>query len=104
VRLTLLTVSAPVSAVVTVAVRGGGTHPSSQSRIATAGGGGSGTRLLSFPRFARALRAGTLLEIKVTKAGEIGKRTRFLARRHRLPLRQDSCLSPTGLPLVCPSS
>jgi hypothetical protein len=45
------------------------------------------------------------LEILISKPGEIGKYTRFTVRRHRLPLRVDTCLDPSGVsPVVCPSS
>ena len=83
VKLTLLTVAAPVSARVTVRIKGAGIRSTSESRVATAGKrvGAGGTMLMSFPRFARSLAAGTTLEIRVTKSGEIGKLTRFIARR-----------------------
>jgi PKD repeat protein len=105
VKLTLVTVSAPVSALVTVRIRGTGVRSSSQSRLAAAGKRPSpnGTALLSFPRFARSLKAGTVLEIRVTKAGEIGKLTRFVPRRGKLPTRTDLCLSSAGKPMSCPA-
>jgi hypothetical protein len=106
VKLTLVTVSAPVSALVTVRIRGTGVHATSQSRVAAAGKGSAsnGTALLSFPRFARPLAAGAVLEIRVTKSGQIGKLTRFIPRRGKLPMRTDACLSTAGNPMVCPSS
>lgn len=106
VRLTLVTVSAPVSARVTVRLRGTGVHSTSQSRVAAAGKQSStpGTAQLSFPRFARALAAGSVLEIRVTKAGQIGKLTRFMPRRGKLPRRTDSCLSTGEKPIACPAS
>ncbi len=60
VRLTLVTVSAPVSARVTVRLRGTGVRSTSQSRVATATrqSGSPGIAVLSFPRFARSLGAG----------------------------------------------
>jgi hypothetical protein len=106
VRLTLLTVAAPVSARITVRVQGKHVHTTSQSRVATVGknGGSGGTSLISFPRFARSLSAGTVLEIRVTKPGEIGKLTRFIPRRGKLPIRVDHCLSAGEQPIPCPSS
>ena len=106
VKLTLVTVSAPVSARVTVRVRGTGVHSTSQSRVAAAGkkAGSPSTVLLSFPRFARALGAGAILEIRVTKAGQIGKLTRFVPRRGKLPRRTDICLSTAEKPMACPAS
>lgn len=106
VKLTLLTVSAPISALVTVRIRGTGIRSTSQSRIAAAGKHPSpgGAALLSFPRFARPLKAGIVLEIRVTKPGQIGKLTRFIPRRGKLPTRIDSCLTTTGKPMSCPAS
>ncbi len=106
VRLKLLTVLAPISSRVIVSARGGGLHARSESRVALAGRASKGgrTTVLSFPRFARSLRAGAVLEIRVTRAGEIGKFTRFAVRRGTLPSRLDSCLAPDGIkPMRCPS-
>src|SRR5207302_5407026 len=52
VKLTLLTVAAPVSARITVRIQGKHVHPTSQSRVATVGknGGSGGSSLVSFPR------------------------------------------------------
>ncbi len=105
-RLTLVTVSAPVSARVTVRLRGTGVRTTIQTRVATASKQPSapGTAVLSFPRFARSLAAGSVLEIRVTKAGQIGKLTRFIPRRGKLPRRTDSCLSTGEKPILCPAS
>jgi hypothetical protein len=106
VKLTLVTVSAPVSARVTVRIRGTGVRSTTQSRVAAATKqtGTPGTALLSFPRFARSLAAGAVLEIRVTKAGQIGKLTRFQPRRGKLPRRTDICLSTGEKPIPCPAS
>jgi len=106
VRLTLLTVAAPISARITVRIQGKHVRTTSQSRVATVGNNGAnnGTSTISFPRFARSLAAGTTLEIRVTKAGEIGKLTRFIPRRGKLPMRVDRCLSASEQPIPCPSS
>ncbi|MEA2217004.1 MAG: hypothetical protein QOK19_2565 [Solirubrobacteraceae bacterium] len=104
-RLTLLTVTAPVSARVTVKVSGGRGRASSESRVATLRKSNtSNTVVMSFPRFARPLGAGSMLEVRVTKAGEIGKLMRFAPHAGRLPTRQDSCLSVSGKPTKCPSA
>ena len=106
-KLTLVTVSAPVTARVTVRLiaeracarrprAGWPPHPEQSST--------PGVAVLSFPRFARSLAAGSVLEIRVTKAGQIGKRTRFIPRRGKLPRRTDSCLSTGEMPIVCPAS
>ena len=53
--------------------------------------GGAPTRLHAFERD---LRAGTRLDIRITKRGFIGKRTVILIRRGRVPRRLDTCLAP----------
>jgi hypothetical protein len=104
-RLTLLTVTAPVSSLVTVKVSGGGRRASSESRLATVRKpNASSTVVMSFPHFARPISAGAVLEVRVTKAGEIGKLTRFIPHAGRLPTRQDMCLSAGGKPTRCPSA
>jgi hypothetical protein len=104
-RLTLLTVTAPVSSLVTVKVSGGGRRASSESRLATVRKpNASSTVVMSFPHFARPISAGAVLEVRVTKAGEIGKLTRFIPHAGRLPTRQDTCLSASGKPTRCPSA
>jgi hypothetical protein len=45
-------------------------------------------------KFERALRAGTRLQVRVTKPGYIGKFTEFVIRRHAEPKRSDRCLAP----------
>jgi hypothetical protein len=59
---------------------------------------------VAFRRFERSLRAGVVLEIRVSKPGRIGKYTRFSIRRGRLPVRTDACLASTEpTPIRCPS-
>jgi hypothetical protein len=106
-RIKLLTVQAPPTTKVAVACKGHGCKTRSESRIATASSkskGKAGAIMLSFPRFQRALRAGAVLQIRVSKAGEIGKFTSFTIRRNKLPVRVDACLQPTSSnPSPCPS-
>jgi PKD domain len=105
VRLSLLTVQAPVGARVTVTCKGRGCPTKSESRVAVSTDSKGGTFVVGFQRFERSLRAGVMLEIRVSRPGEIGKYTSFLVRRDRLPVRVDKCLGPTGInPIVCPSS
>ena len=106
VNLTLLTVAAPVSARVTVRIRRAGRHTRSVSRVASLGKrlASEGTVLMSFPRFARALPAGSTLEVRVTKAGQIGKLMRLIPHLGRLPSRQDLCLASSGRAMRCPST
>lgn len=101
-KLRLLTVEAPAGARVTVVCQGHGCPAKPASRIAASPSGG--LVLIEFHRFERALRAGAVLEIRVSENGEIGKYTRFQIRRGKLPERTDSCLSPALESMSCPAS
>jgi hypothetical protein len=105
IRITLFTVQAPAGATVSVACHGHGCPRKPQSLVlASKAKNREGTVLISFGRFERSLRAGAVLEIRISKAGQIGKYTRFTVRHGKLPARTDSCLSPTGnKPMRCPS-
>jgi hypothetical protein len=106
VNLSQLTVQAPVGAHVTVSCRGPGCRRSSQSRLARASRRArrATSVVLAFPRFQRSLRAGVVLQVRVFRAGQIGKYTRFTIRRHRLPGRFDACLASTDpRPIACPA-
>jgi hypothetical protein len=105
VRLRLLTAQAPFGARVTVSCRGRGCPAKSEGQVAASSKSKAGTVVVEFRRFERSLRAGVVLEIRISKSGEIGKYTRFVVRRGKLPERADMCLDATGVsPLVCPSS
>ncbi len=106
IKISLFTVLAPTGATVTVNCHGHGCPSAPQSIIARAGRNHrrAATVLISFTRFERSLRAGAVLEIRVTRKGQIGKYTRFTIRRGKLPARLDTCLSPSGVtPMSCPS-
>jgi hypothetical protein len=106
VSLSLVQVTAPVNATVTISCHGRGCPTRRQTRVARAGrhGSSSGSVTVVFRRFAHSLRAGTVLVFRVTAPGEIGKYTRFSIRRHRLPLRFDGCVGPIDPnPIRCPS-
>jgi PKD repeat protein len=105
VRLRLLTARAPVGARVTVSCRGRGCPARSEGQLARSGKKNAGTVVVEFRRFERSLRAGVILEIRISKSGQIGKFTRFVVRRGKLPERVDMCLDAVGVsPLACPSS
>ena len=94
-RVTLLSVRAPRGSRVTVACRGSDcpsrryTSPASTGRLRP---------------FERALGAGTRLEVRVTKAGFIGKSTVIVIRRQAAPKRTDRCLPPGAKRAVrCPA-
>jgi hypothetical protein len=87
-RLTRLSVRGPSASDVRVRCRGRSCRR--RSARATIGPRGS----VRIPRFQRRFRAGTVLEVLVTKPGFVGKYTRFRIRRRRPPLRTDLCVQP----------
>jgi len=105
VNLRLLTAQAPPGSHITVTCKGHGCPAKSVSKVATAGKRKGSIVTVGFSRFERSLQAGVVLEIRIFKAGQIGKFTRFTVRHGKLPERDDACLGPTGVkPIVCPSS
>jgi hypothetical protein len=93
-RVTLLTVRAPRGARIAILCRGRSCPVRHLARTASL------TRLRALQRH---LRAGTRLDISVTKAGYIGKWTTIVIRRGRPPRRADRCVHPDGRrPAPCP--
>ena len=106
VHISLFTVLAPRGARISVSCRGPGCPTKLQSLVASTHSRRhhAGTVLVSFTRFERRFGAGAVLEIRVWRAGQIGKYTRFQVRRGKLPLRDDKCLTVGGVkPMNCPS-
>ncbi len=104
VKLSLLSVQAPVGARATVTCRGRGCRMKPQSRVATTSAHNrhANSVVLAFRRFERSFRAGVTLEVRVSAPGEIGKYTLFAIHRHALPTRIDSCLSALDpKPIAC---
>jgi PKD repeat protein len=96
-----LAVEAPPGALVTVECRGRTCPVHYASRLAPPA---KGTAKVSFPRFRHTLAAGSVVEVRVTKSGHLGKYARFVFRRGGAPARQDACLAPGALaPTPCPS-
>ena len=94
-RVTLLTVRAPRGARIATRCRGRSCRVRHVARTA------SSTRLRAFQR---RLRAGTRLDITVTKAGHIGKWTTIVIRKGRPPRRADRCVYPGARrPAPCPT-
>ena len=94
-RVTLLTVRAPRGARIATRCRGRSCPVRHVARTA------STTRLRAFHR---RLRAGTRLDITVTKAGYIGKWTTIVIRKGRPPRRADRCVYPGARhPAPCPT-
>jgi hypothetical protein len=95
VRVTLLSVNAPRSAHIAVRCLGKGC-PMRTLSVARAP-----ARLRPFERF---LPAGTVLQVRVTSAGKVGKYASFLIRGRSAPLRRDLCLMPgRSKPATCPA-
>jgi hypothetical protein len=95
VRVTLLSVSGPRSAHVTVRCVGRGCPVQKLSRVRAP------ARLRAFERF---LPAGIVLQVRVTSRGRIGKYASFTIRARSAPLRTDLCLMPgQAEPKACPS-
>ncbi|MGZ4342530.1 MAG: hypothetical protein ACXVHX_10970 [Solirubrobacteraceae bacterium] len=95
VRVTLLSVNAPSSATIAARCLGSGC-PVRAVSVASAP-----ARLRAFERF---LPAGTVLQVRVTSAGRIGKYASFVIRAHSAPLRKDLCLMPNkSKPAACPT-
>jgi hypothetical protein len=104
-KISLLAALAPVGATVTVTCHGRGCPAKSQAFVATSPSKSkTGAVMITFRRFERFLRGGVVLEIWISKHGQIGKFTRFVIHRGKSPSRADLCLNPAGTtPLVCPS-
>jgi hypothetical protein len=105
VRLKLLSIQAPAGTNVTVSCTGKGCPLKSQTRVVPKPKAKSALApALAFARFQRSLPAGTALEIRISISGQIGKYTRFLVRKGRLPLRSDACLNASQpKPVPCSS-
>jgi hypothetical protein len=62
------------------------------------------SRSLRFTRYHRYMRAGTMLQVFVSKPGTIGKYVRFTIRKGKPPARRDSCVVATSrTPSRCPT-
>lgn len=96
-----LVVRAPAGALVDVRCRGRGCSRRRELRpVAPAPGRPSAS--LRFGRFERRLRAGAVLEVRVTQRGAIGKHTSFRIRAGVPPRRTDRCLTPgRDAPVAC---
>jgi hypothetical protein len=84
-KVTLLTVRAPKLARISVRCSG---RNCPRRRFATA------TALVHLRPYERMLKSGVRLEISVTRAGYVGKRTLITLRRGKPPVRKDLCLFP----------
>jgi PKD repeat protein len=96
VRVLRLGVVAPPGSRVTVRCRGRGCGTTDQVRLVR-----SPARPLRFRALEHRMRAGVVLEVRVTSPGKIGKYTRFHLHRAKPPNRVDLCLPP-GQPAPAP--
>ena len=88
IRVEQLVITAPEGARVEIRCRGGGCPFKKLVRK-------PGHQTVRVRRFARhVLRPGAVVQVWVTRPGEIGKYTRFRIRRGRQPTRVDRCLPP----------
>lgn len=95
-----LSVEAPPGALITVECRGRSCPVNYLSRVVPQA---KGTATVSFRRLHHTLSAGTIVIVRVTRSGHLGKYTRFLMRRGGPPAREDACLAPGALaPTPCP--
>ncbi len=91
VSLSRLLVEAPKGSKVSISCRGSGCPRKKVTRgVATKGK--RAAKSLRFASFERFLRSGILLEIRVTKSGQIGKVTRIRIHAGSAPTRSDRCL------------
>ena len=84
--LRLLSVKAPRGARIAVRCQGGCPRASLR-RVAP-------RRAVRLKPYERKLRAGTVLEIRVSSAARIGKFTRIVIRKGKAPARRDACIWP----------
>ncbi|HEX4188763.1 MAG TPA: Ig-like domain-containing protein [Solirubrobacteraceae bacterium] len=107
IKLTQLGVSASPGTQITVQCRGRGCPSRAQTVKVQSQAAKARKRspFVEFSRFERSLKAGITLEIRASKPGLIGKYTRFVVRKGRLPLRFDACLEGIAAsPVGCSSS
>jgi PKD repeat protein len=106
-RIRRLTVRAPKGATIGVRCRGR-TCPFRRTNrtVAPTGSAQSPSKTVRVKRLeGKLLRGGALIKVLVSRAGEIGKYTRFKIRRGKSPLRNDLCLLPgSTVPRECPTS
>jgi plastocyanin len=98
VRVLRLGVVAPSGSRISVRCSGRGCGTPGQVRVVR-----TPPRPLHFGALEHRMRAGVVLEVRVTAPGRIGKYTRFRLRRSKPPERVDLCLAPgQSAPAPCP--
>jgi hypothetical protein len=101
-----LTIRAPVGSTVAIRCRGRGCPFRRKSQTLALAGVKTPSKTIRVKKLERRLlRSGASIKILVSRAGEIGKYTRFKIRTGKPPLRIDMCLAPgSTAPKECPSS
>lgn len=104
IKIRLLSVSAPVGSTVHIRCGGRGCPFKRTSTDVKSSLTGPQTALVRIKRFrGRLLRIGATIRVFVTKAGAIGKYTRFRIRKGKPPARVDRCVtSVKSKPFACP--
>jgi hypothetical protein len=97
-----LSVRGPRGATVRITCRRGSCRKAVRQRLTISRRGRSETATVRLRRFERRLRAGTILEIRVTRGETVGKYTRLRVTTGRAPARIDRCLLPgRSAPVRC---
>jgi hypothetical protein len=97
-RFTLVTVRAPIGAVIAMKCTGRGCAFRNRRRTVSA-------NLVRIPGFEHRMAPGARLVLRVTQPGRIGKYTRISVRSGLPPARWDGCLMPESTePVACPSA
>jgi hypothetical protein len=105
VKVTVLSVHAPVGSRVSLSCRGR-SCPVRRAALTVAAKGRRTAQTVRFDRLRnRRISAGTVVEVRVTRAGRVGKYVRFTFVKGRAPKRSDRCLVPgSSRPSACPAS
>jgi PKD domain-containing protein len=104
-RVRLLRIAAPAGAKVSVRCTGRSCPFKKQVRAAMSGSTFRAAVSVRVRRLERLLLPGVKVRVYVTKAGAIGKYTKFRFRRGKAPVRVDRCLLPgSWAPAQCPGA
>jgi hypothetical protein len=105
-RIKHLTIRAPFGSTVMIRCRGRGCPFRRKNQTLALAGAKTPSKTVRVKKLeGRLLRAGASLKILISRAGEIGKYTRFKIVKGRAPIRTDLCLAPASTqPEECPST
>jgi hypothetical protein len=99
VRVRVLAVRAPHGSLVRVRVKPGCRRgvKAKRCRAKRSGARVGKKHVVRFKSLSRPYRFGTIIEVRVWRAGQVGKYTRFVIRRGKAPKRIDQCLRPGAM-------